>query len=568
MKTNLFLLLALCIPSLQLLADPGHHPPFEPTGTPCREITTTPNNYGVRLIPVSLRQRFNRDSLSGISDAPQSITLQGWRGETVQAQILVESPQGFTHLSAFTDTPSVISDVKLIRYTTGNSVLVPDIVDKIPNHPLPGVVRPLLLTYKIPSYRTTDTLRDTLHVYVNGEHLQLPITINIAPVTLPVAKDWSFHLDLWQHPDTVARWHDVPMWSDLHLALLYPQMRYLANMGQKTITCTLIEEAWQEQTHDYFRSMIKVFKKPDGTWQYDTTAFDKWVTFAKNTVGMTNATINCYTLIPWSLTFPYTDLATQTIQKPKLVPGTPEYEDFWGPYLTFFVNHLKEKGWLADTRIAMDERPDHLLIPALEIVQRYAPELKIVAACDHPSAINRNFEDVSYAYDHCESLIAELPERKAQGKTTTFYTCLYPYRPNTLMYSELAEAEWLIPMAAHYELDGMLRWAFHSWEANPFLSMDHVRFPSGDTALMYPGNRPSLRLTAIRNGIETFEKIHLLKAESARQNRPEVLEPLTQALSKFTVARGKEASIHETDLIQLDQALIQVTNALYSSATH
>ena len=553
------LLLTLCAPALTVLADPGHHPPFEPNGKPLPQAITNPADYGTRLIPVSLRQRFNRDLLSGIQDAPTEVVLHGWRGETVQAQLLVESPKGFQNLIG--GTASGKGSLKLIRYTTGKGVLLPDIVDDFQTFPLPGVVRPLLLTYQIPA-TAQGVIKDTVNVFVNGTHLQLPVTVHVEEATLPTPANWAFHLDLWQHPDAVARWHDVPLWSPEHLMLLRPQMRYLADMGQKTITCTLINEAWQEQTHDYFHQMVLVFKNPDGSWQYNYAPFDAWVTFARETIGMRNATINCYTMIPWSLTFAYTDLATHTVHKPKLVPGTPEYEAFWGPFLTDFVRHLKEKGWLAQTRLAMDERPDHLLRPALEVARRYAPELQIVAACDRPSAINRDFADVSYAYDHCEQLIAELPERKEQGKTTTFYTCLHPVRPNTLMYSDLAESEWLIPMATHYGLDGMLRWAFHSWEANPFMSMDHVRFPSGDTALMYPGNRPSLRLVVMRNGIESFEKIRLLKEEATRLQRQDVLNLLNQALAQFTVSRGKQQGIHEADLVQLDKVLFQATSAL------
>ena len=562
MNHSLLFALLCCTIGTTLCADPGHHPPYEPTGTPLAPSAVTPANYGMRVFPVSLRQRFDRDRLTGIETVSNAIRLDGWRGETVQAQVLVDAPAGIQSLTA--TSTSGLADIRLIRYTTGKGVLVPDIVDRLPEYPLPGVVRPLLITYRIPK-TSGPTLTDTLQITVNGTLFTLPVTIDVATLTLPPPAAWAFHLDIWQHPDPVARWHDVPMWSPEHLMMLRPQMEALADMGQKTITCTLIDEAWQEQTHDRFRSMITVTKQTDGTWTYDYSAFDTWVSFARDTIGMKQATINCYTMIPWTLTFPYFDAATRRTVKPKLVPGTPEYEAFWGPFLTAFVEHLKTKGWLEITRIAMDERPDNLLKPTLALVQKYAPMLKIVAACDHPSNINRNFQDVSYAYDHCEKLIAELPERKAQGRTTTFYTCLHPIRPNMLMFSDLAESEWLIPMAAHYGLDGMLRWAFHSWEANPFQSVDHVRLPTGDTALMYPGDRLSLRLVAMRNGIETYEKIRILTAEAKRQQRPEVLAPLTEALNRFTVARGKQKGIHEADLIALDEALRTVTSALTTS---
>lgn len=557
------LLTLLLFPLTLLSAAAAQHPVYEPSGTPMRTVAEAPTPHGLRLIPVSMRQRFDRDILSGIAPASASLTLTGWRGETVQAQVLVESPEGFQSLTATSAAGHI--DVRPLRYTTGNGVLIPDIIDSFDGQHFQGCVRPLLLSCVLPA-DAPPVINDTLIVIANGTRLTLPVTIAVRAATLPPPSAWAFHLDLWQHPDAASRWHDVPMWSEAHLNTLQPQLRYLADMGQKTITCTLIEEAWQSQTYDRFRSMVVITKAADGTWQYDYSAFDTWVTFARETIGMKSATLNCYTMIPWSLTFPYTDAATGCRVAPKLVPGSAEYEAFWGAFLTDFVRHLKAKGWLSITRIAMDERPDNLLKPALEIVHKYAPELKIVAACDHPSAINRDFEDVSYAYGHCEKLIAELPDRKAKGKTTTFYTCLYPRRPNTLMYCDLAESEWLIPMAAHYGLDGMLRWAFHSWEANPFYSMDHVRFPSGDTALMYPGARPSLRLNAIRNGIQTFEKIRLLRAEAERQNCPDALAPLTEALQRFTVARGQEAGIHEADLTALDQALDAVTQTLFPSA--
>lgn len=563
MKHLLALLSFLSLPLMPLFAAPPQHPDYEPTGKPCRPIDPNAQARGARLLPVSLRQRFDRDHLSGIAEAPTALNLRAWRGETVQAQVLVESPDGFHSL--FATTKSGKGEVRPLRYTTGNGVLIPDIVDHFEGQVFPGVVRPLLISYTLPP-DTAEPLHDTLIVSLNGSLLTLPVTVTPDAATLPPPSAWSFHLDLWQHPDAVARWHDVPMWSPEHLALLTPQMRTLADMGQKTITCTLVDEAWQAQTYDRFRSMITVIRKPDGSWDYDYTAFDTWVTFCRDTIGMTNATLNCYTLIPWSLTFTYTEEATHTVRALTLTPGTPDYEAYWGNFLTAFVAHLKSKGWLSVTRIAMDERPDALLKPALEVVRKYAPELKIVAACNQPSAINRDFQDVSYAYNHCERLLGELPERQAQGKTTTFYTCLFPPRPNTLMTSDLAEAEWMIPMVAHYGMDGMLRWAYHSWEANPFISMDHVRFPSGDTALTYPGDRSSMRLVLLRRGIQTFEKIRLLRAEATRQNRPEALAPLTAALDRFTVARGKEAGIHEADLIALDEALRLVTVTLYSTS--
>ncbi len=507
-----------------------------------------------RLIPVSARHRFNRDALSGIAEAPKEVALRGWKGERVEAQVLVESPKGFEELRveacSLGDIPV---EVKLVRYTLGAGLLVGDILDEVdPTMGYAGVVRPLWLTVDVPVDAPVKA-EGELVVWVNGTRLAVPMVLTTSERVLPPPSEWACHLDLWQHPDSVARWHDVPMWSKAHLAQLRKVLKPLAEMGQKTITVTLIDEAWNEQTYDRFRGMVEITRQRDGGYTFDFTVFDTWVTFMREEVGLKRATINCYTMIPWTLTFPHFDVAQEKYVAPKMEPGSAEYEAFWGAYLTAFMKHLEEKGWAEITRIAMDERPDHLLRPALEVLKKYAPSLQIVAACDAPSEINREFADVSYIYNHVEKLFPVVAERQKSGKTTTFYVCLWPQYPNTFMTSELSEAEWMMLFAAHYNLDGFLRWAWMSWSENPFVTNDYGKFPSGDTSLIYPGGRLSLRAVALREGIETFEKIRLLRAALA--DDPEGLKRLEEALKAFTVPRGHTAGVHEADLKAFDEVL-------------
>lgn len=522
----------------------------------------------VRLIPVSPRERFERDALSGlpVSKGTPEVTLRGWRGERVLAQVLVESPAGFKELRV---EPCVLKGegrtvpvrADIVRYTLANGSLVADILDGTDQTRFKGVVRPILLSVDIPADAPASA-EGTFAVRVDGKRLEAKVRLEADALTLPPPSQWACHVDIWQHPDAVARWHDVPMWSEAHLALLRPSMRRLAALGQKTITATLIDEAWNEQTYDRFRSMVNVTRRADGSWAYDYSAFDRWVSFMRDDVGMKNATVSCYTMIPWTLTFPYYDEAQGKTVAPRLQPGSKEYEEFWGPFLTAFVEHLREKGWEGITRIAMDERPDHLLRPALAVARKYAPNLKIVAACNGPSNINGDFDDVSYIYGVSERLVPIAADRRAKGKLTTFYVCCGPGRPNTFMKSDLAESEWLLPMAAHYRLDGFLRWAYHSWVENPLVSQDFTAWPSGDTSLVYPGDRSSLRLEGLRNGIETFEKVRILRELAEKKGKPEAIAPLEAALKTFTVPRGGQKGVHAADLATLDKALEQAAAAL------
>ena len=67
------------------------------------------------------------------------------------------------------------------------------------------------------------------------------------------------------------------MRSEEHMRLLLPYNKVLADLGQKTITTTLIDEAWNQQTYDRFRSCVQATKRADGSWAYDYTLFDKIV---------------------------------------------------------------------------------------------------------------------------------------------------------------------------------------------------------------------------------------------------------------------------------------------------
>ncbi|MDO5462682.1 MAG: DUF4091 domain-containing protein [bacterium] len=559
MKTkSLLLTLILMMGGSVVIAAPARHPSYEPKATKETPRHTQPVE-GVtypRVVEVSAIQRYDRDSLTTIPEplGEPLVRLFGWRGERVSAQVLIEDPAGLKNVFI---PPCVLTDattgkaypleVNWVRYTRANGVLVGDILDPVTGPmSFEGVTRPIYLTFDIPREAMPETgkYEGDLKLFVNGQSRSIHLEVAVVNQVLPPPSEWGYHLDLWQHPDAVARWHDVPMWSREHLDFLKPLMQRLAAMGQKTITATLIDEAWNAQTYDWFRSMVKVTKRTDGSWAYDYSAFDTWVTFMRDEIGMKDAYIHCYTMVPWSLKFAYFDEATGQMMYPQWHTSSAEYEAFWGSFLTHFVEHLREKGWESRTRLALDERPDNLLLPALKIAQKYAPSLKIVAACDRPSQVNSAFDDVSYAYSISEQLVPLAEKRRAEGKLTTFYVCVYPNRPNTFMASDLAESEWLPLMSANYGLDGMLRWAYHSWVENPLVEQDFTSWPSGDTSLVYPGNRSSLRLEALRNGIESVEKIRIFREKAS----PEAKAALEGALKQFTVPRGAQAGIHEGDV--------------------
>ncbi len=498
------------------------------------------------------------------------VKLAGWRGERVSAQVVLSAAgaQSEVRLSSTglraASAGVVPVTLNFIRYTLAYGKPQGDILDDAATLDMAaGTNRPVWVSVDIPGDAAPGNYSGEVVAKSFSGEVRFPVSLEVLPATLPAPRDWKCHFDVWQHPDAVARWHHVPMWSPEHFSLMRPLMRRLADAGQKTITCTLIDEAWGGQTYDKFGSMVGWIRKADGSRAYDYTVFDRWVEFMSKECGYDKARIHCYTMIPWSLKFGYFDEARGVHDAVSLKPGSPEYEAHWGAFLRDFTAHLKSKGWLERTVIGIDERPDALLRPALAVLRKYAPELKIASAINHPSAITRDMDDISPSIGTTSDFSrARLNERRAAGQLTTYYVCTGPAVPNTFTFSPPAESEWLGLFASAQGYDGFLRWAYNSWVEDPLRSTDFTSWPSGDCFLVYPGNRSSIRFERLRDGTESFEKIRLLREASAKAGTPAaraVIEKLDAALAVFTLKRSGRPGVHSAD--------VRVANAAIEAAT-
>ena len=59
----------------------------------------------------------------------------------------------------------------------------------------------------------------------------------------------------------------------------------------------------------------------------------------------------------------------------------------------------------------------------------------------------------------------------------------------------------------------MLRWAYNSWAADPQYDSRFGKWIGGDTYLVYPFNRSSVRFEKLIDGIEVAEKVRQLRRE-------------------------------------------------------
>lgn len=392
--------------------------------------------------------------------------------------------------------------------------------------------QPVWIQVKTPHRVQSGIYRGKIHF--KGENCKFPaleFELKVEERILPLPRDWSFWLDLWQNPYAVARYYQLPLWSEAHFEAMRPLMRLLADAGQKCITASIMHEPWGGQTEDSFESMVMRVKKLNGSWEYDYAVFDLWVEFMMS-MGI-DRQINCYSMIPWKLSFRYYDQASDGMKFVNADVGTPEYREFWFPFLVDFVRHLKAKGWFDITTIAMDERPMEQMEKAIALIREADPAYKIALAGNYHQELVNDIHDYSIASEQSYP-DGMVQQRREQGRKSTFYTCCAESYPNMYTFSPPAEATWHAWFAAARGEDGYLRWAYNSWVKDPLRDSRFRSFGAGDCYQVYPGGRSSVRLEKLIEGIQDYEKIRILKEEF--KNQPLKLKQLEEILSVFKIA--------------------------------
>lgn len=488
--------------------------------------------------------RYSRSLVPQIENPVDTLAIAAWKGERASAQLLLWAPEGAQGVECkvadltSADGATIPADAvttRFVRYTVsdtlfrvgGPTILSADMLDSLSRFDIDTMtVRPVWVSVNVPRDAAAG-MYDTKIVAssVNGGDVEFPLVVEVQDHMLPAPADWTYHLDLWQHPSAVARVRGLKPWSDEHFEALEPMMKRLADAGQKVVTATLNKDPWNHQCYDGYENMINWTLKDDGTWSYDYTVFDRWVSMVMG-LGI-DKMINCYSMVPWNCELEYFDQKADSMVTVKAEPGTPAFAEMWEPFLLDFKKHLDEKGWLGITNIAMDERSPQQMDAAVKLLEKCAPEMGFAIADNHASYRKYTMmRDVcvsqGQAADH-----QDIVDRRANGFNTTFYVCCGPAYPNTFTSSHPFEAELLGWYGVALDYDGMLRWAYNSWPADPQYDSRYGTWSSGDTYLVYPYNRSSVRFERLIDGIENAEKIRVLKAEGADLSQvDEVLETI------------------------------------------
>lgn len=543
---------------------------FEELPDPTNDTLSDWSNVksGLHISVVDIDTKYPKSVAPEVEDNAL-IKLTGWKGETVSAQVLVwskeDTKQIECELSEFKSEEGVldasIAQARFVRYVMTDvfaegcgerkpedypASLSADMLDNIECMDIQAKsTRPIWITVNIPSTATAGNYKGKLSISAQGKkNKDLEIELAIQDKVLPPASEWNYHLDLWQHPSAVARAQNLELWSDEHFEAMKPLYKMLANAGQKVITANVNKDPWNNQCFDKYEDMIIWTKNSDGSWTYDYTIFDKWITFMMDEIGIKKM-INCYSIVPWNNELCYKDETTGEIVTVKADPGTKEFDEMWAPFLSDFAKHLKERGWLEITNMAMDERNPKDMDIAIEMIQKAAPGLGISLADNHRSYHKYPFiKDISVGAE-VQVPLEDVEMRRAKELNTTYYVCCAHEFPNVFTFSAPADATYSAWYAIAAGYDGILRWAYNSWVENPLTDSRFRTWPAGDTYVVYPDARSSIRFERLIEGVQDVEKIRILRNE-LKKDGSEIalakLEMLNSEIAKFNTISPTESS--------------------------
>jgi len=490
--------------------------------------------------------------------APQSNwKAAAWKGEKIHTQLLVASRRAIDRVQLVTadlrDTrghkiPANNISVGFVQYvmtdefkggcgyrksTDFDSSMVADIINTgISSEALSAnTVQPVWLTIKVPATAIAGNYTGTVVVKADKEYV-LNIKLDVIDRQLPPPSQWKYQLDLWQHPAAIARVHNIPLWSEAHFAAMKKYYTMLAEAGQKNITASIVNEPWGHQTYDDYPGLIKWTRKKNGSWQFDYSLFDRYISFVMS-CGI-NERINCYSMVPWKIAFSYYDeaMGRDTVFTDAI--GTAAYNTFWTAMLKDFTKHLKEKKWFAITCIAMDERPLSAMQSVIALLKSVDANWKVALAGNYHPEIEKDI------YDYCIASALQFPKevlerRKKEGKISTWYTCCTENFPNGFTFSPPDEHVWIGWYTAAAGMDGYLRWAYNSWTKDPLKDSRFTAWPAGDTYQVYPGPLTSIRFEKMIEGIQDYEKIEILRKEYSGKKQHAKLAELEAALAGFSI---------------------------------
>ena len=213
-----------------------------------------------------------------------------------------------------------------------------------------GALLPVLLRILVPKDAAPGDYRGAATVSVAGsEPVRVPLELSVAGWIVPQPSDYRTYVGVYQSPTTLAMKYHVKEWSDEHWRLMEKSFALLGRAGNKLLNVTVVDQT-QFGNND---GTIYWVRKPDGSYSYDFTVFDRLTALAlKHFKKLDFVVLHVWHSGGWETraadqknTVTVIDEKTgrrEHLQVPKF--GTAESKRFWKPLLDAARERLARLG--------------------------------------------------------------------------------------------------------------------------------------------------------------------------------------------------------------------------------
>jgi hypothetical protein len=234
----------------------------------------------------------------------------------------------------------------------------------------------------------------------------------------------------------------------------------------------------------------------------------------------------------------------------RLPPDDPRVETFLAGFLAALDAHLALKGWKPIYLQHILDEPHGAEPPYYArfggVVRRFLPGVTTMDAMDAAAMseeLKKNCDVWVPQLGQFDNQMELIADRIRGGREVWFYTCLFPTRRylNRMIDYPLLKVRLLHWLNFRYGLAGYLHWGGNYWtpepvnDTQPVIDANTELLPAGDAFIVYPDAVrksvfSSIRLEAMREGIEDYELLQLL-----REKNPAEAERLARAaIASFT----------------------------------
>jgi hypothetical protein len=378
-------------------------------------------------------------------------------------------------------------------------------------------------------YRGVLTLRAGTRTLKRVEFRVLVLAARIPPQSTLKITNW-FNLS----DATSRQFYGIAQFSDEWWSLVANIGKVMADHRQNVVITPLLDLVQARAEGDRLA--------------YDFSNFDRWVeTFRKaGVVGYIEGShlLDRAGSYDAALTVHTYQVEDGKVVRRTLPPDEPRAGAFLTGFLSALSSHLDQKGWKSIYLQHILDEPHGPEPPYYarfaELMHRNMPGIPTLDAMDaaHMDPELQNNCDVWVPQlGRFDDQLDMIRSRIREGHEVWFYTCLFPNKRylNRLIDYPLLKVRLLHWLNFRYDFAGYLHWGWNYWtpepvnDTQPVIDANTQLLPPGDAFIVYPDRAnksvfSSIRLEAMREGIEDYELLRALK-----QKNPEEAVRLSQA---------------------------------------